>query len=119
MLYSPSEISVAEWITTNTPEKSIFLTSDRHNHPALLAGREVVMGYTGWLWTHGFDYLLVGNDVIKMYQNADFDLMRKYNVSYIYVGPDEQKEYVISEKIKELPMVMQEPVKIYSVNKQA
>lgn len=57
VLYSQSDIELAEWVKNNTNPKDIFLTQQEHNHPVSnLAGRSVYMGYQGTLWTYGIDY---------------------------------------------------------------
>src|SRR5436189_1586819 len=38
------------------PVEARFATYPTYNHPVLLQGRKVVLGYPGHLWTEGFDY---------------------------------------------------------------
>jgi len=84
------DLQVAEWIKANTPSNAVFLTSDKHNHlvPAI-AGRSIVMGYPGWLWTHGVQYSQQETDVKLMYLRPDCSIFRKYGVSFVFVGPQE------------------------------
>ncbi|PIT85157.1 hypothetical protein COU36_04900, partial [Candidatus Micrarchaeota archaeon CG10_big_fil_rev_8_21_14_0_10_59_7] len=64
VLYPSRDLRVAEWVKANTSADALFLTSDAHNHPVpTLAGRRVVLGYRGWLWTHGLDYSQQERDV--------------------------------------------------------
>jgi hypothetical protein len=39
----------------STPPDAVFLTEQAHTHPIpAIAGRQVVCGFHGWIWTHGF-----------------------------------------------------------------
>ncbi|MEM2276813.1 MAG: hypothetical protein QXU43_07030, partial [Thermoproteota archaeon] len=68
--------------------ESIFLTSTEFNHPVVtLAGRQIVLGYEGWLWSHGIDenqIQKVKQDVVKMF-NGSYALIKKYDVDFISV----------------------------------
>jgi uncharacterized membrane protein len=72
------------------------LTTDQHNHVVpMLTGRAVVMGYRGWLWTHGIDYHRLERDVARMFV-PDVDapqLFARYGVTHVYVGPGERRTY--------------------------
>ncbi|MDQ5950738.1 MAG: hypothetical protein QG639_14, partial [Patescibacteria group bacterium] len=85
---------------TETPPESIFLTADTHNHPVpMLAGRAVVRGYRGWLWTHGIDYQQTDRDIENIYRGVTAtDLLKKYSVDYVYIGPYERNQYQIDEE---------------------
>src|SRR5205085_12500338 len=55
-LASTNDIRIAALVRQAHPADASVLTADRHNHPvSMLAGRRIVMGYRGWLWTHGVD----------------------------------------------------------------
>jgi hypothetical protein len=77
------------------PPDALVLTSDQHNHVVpMLTGRAIVMGFRGWLWTHGIDYRRLERDVVRMYggtPRGDF-LLRRHHVTHIYVGPGERKD---------------------------
>ncbi len=90
-MYSAEELELAEWVKTNTPVDAIWLTGDQHNHFLFnLAGRQAVMTYRGWLWTHGYKYLPTEADVSQMFRNPKRqDLFQKYGVDYAVIGPNE------------------------------
>lgn len=92
-MYSAEELALAEWVKNNTPSDSIWLTGDQHNHWLFnLTGRQSVMTYRGWLWTHGYDYLPVQADVTTMFaMPRRTDLFTKYGVDYVVIGYNEQK----------------------------
>lgn len=92
-IWSAEDIKIAEWVRENTPGESIFLTGSAHNHPILaLSGRQIVMGYEGWLWSHGINWTRIierKNDVIAMYK-GNYTLTKEYGVDYVCVSPYEE-----------------------------
>ena len=93
VVWSGEEIEMAEWVRENTVSDSVFLTGSVHNHPIpSLTGRQRVMGYEGWLWSHGISWSSISarkNDEIAMY-NGNYTLMQDYGVDYVCIGPYEQ-----------------------------
>ena len=86
LMFSTEDKQLAKYVREQTPKDAIFLTSDRHNHPIpCLAGRRIVMGYRGWLWTHGIDYRRREGDVLEIYRGSGDtnDLLQQYDVSYV------------------------------------
>ncbi len=110
MIASSEEVEVAQQIKAKTEPTSIFLTSDAHNHLVpMLAGRSVVLGYRGWLWTHGIDYSQTEADVAQMFAGGEkaIKLLKKYNVDYIFVGPTERNNFEVNEEFlkKNYPVI--------------
>jgi len=93
MVWSNEEIGIAEWVRENTPPNSIFLTGSAHNHPIpSLSGRQRVMGYEGWLWSHGINWSRISErkkDEIGMYK-GNYTLIKEYGVDYVCIGPYER-----------------------------
>jgi len=59
-MWSGEELEVAEWVRDNTASDAVFLTGSAHNHPIpSLSGRQRVMGYEGWLWSHGMNWTCI------------------------------------------------------------
>ena len=86
-------LQVAEWARQNTPAEAVFAVADEHNSPIpTLAGRRVMSGYPGWLWTYGLgDYVrkqAAEAAILRGDQNTA-DLVDRYNVSYVLIGPQE------------------------------
>ncbi len=50
-----SEIDGVFWAASDIPIADRFIANPNYNHPLLLAGRLVVMGYEGHIWSHGLD----------------------------------------------------------------
>jgi hypothetical protein len=86
-------VRVAAWARDHTDRHAIFLVAPIHNQPIpCLAGRSVVAGYPGWLWTYGLtDWEQRTADVQRMLQGAEGTpaLVRKYRVAYVVIGPQE------------------------------
>jgi hypothetical protein len=94
---------LAAQVDAAAPRDSVILTGGSHLEPLLtLAGRSAVAGYAGWLFSYGSD---VGNrltDVATMYRGcpdqpvsscAAIQLLRRYNVSFVELGPAEQQAF--------------------------
>jgi len=83
-LYNKNELALAEWVKESTSPDTIWLTSTKHNHWLFnLTGRQAVMTYPGWLWTHGYDFYSVEADVKKIFNTGDELLVEQYRVDYI------------------------------------
>jgi hypothetical protein len=116
-----SEVEMATLVRESVPWNAVFLTSDTHNHPIpMLTGRPIVMGYRGWLWTYGIDYKTVESDVYEMYQGSSYsqELLHKYNVSYVYIGERERKEFGANDYFfRQYPAIYQsENTVIYKIS---
>lgn len=100
-MYSHEELELVEWVKNNTDKNSIWLTGDQHNHWLFnLTGRQALITYRGWMWTHGYDYRGVESDVSLMFQNPTRqDLFSKYRVNYIVIGPNEKNVWKADESI--------------------
>jgi hypothetical protein len=96
------EYDLGLWVRSNTPERSVFLTSYNtgiHCPPAMIGGRLVVSSYINWPYGHGVslqDIYMRQEDIDKAYNGTESDLkqvVQTYKVSYIYVGNDELSNY--------------------------
>jgi hypothetical protein len=86
-------LPVARWVREHTSPTATFVVADEHNSPiSTLTGRRVLIGYPGWLWTYGLpDWQSKGADN-KLILFGDYsapDLVRKYGVDYVMIGPQE------------------------------
>jgi len=98
-MFDGEDISLANYIKTNTPSGALFLTSDRHNNPVnCLAGRKVYLGFRGWLWTHGITYAEREHNWVEMYKGGldaksiiesekiDYILLEKYKYNELSIN---------------------------------
>jgi len=100
LMFSTADLLLAKYVREHAPKDAIFLTSDRHNHPIpCLAGRRIVMGYRGWLWTHGIDYHSRERDVLEIYRGSSKmdDLLKQYDVSYVLLERTRMSEFPQNE----------------------
>ena len=91
-MFTNEELSLAQFVNVNLEKEAVFLTSDYHVHwLPVLTGRQIVMGYKGWLWSYGIDYSQRENEVIQMYQGGDqaVELFNRYSIDYVIIGPHE------------------------------
>lgn len=96
LMFSDEDMALANFVKSNTPKDALFLTSDKHNHPiSCLSGRSVVMGYRGWLWTHGINYSEREGDIMSIYRaDAGYEnLLNKYGIDYILLERDKTKDF--------------------------
>jgi hypothetical protein len=83
------------------PLEARFAAWPTFNHPLLLDGRKVVMGYPGHLWTQGFEDYGKTEDLLKKLMQGGpnwRDLARTLQVRYIFWGKDEKKNYASSQR---------------------
>lgn len=116
-LFSNEDIELADWERENTNPSDIILTGPQHDQFSILAGRKLLMGYPGYLWTQGIDSSVRGEDIRKMYA-GNIELIRKYNVKFIVVGYNEREVFKPDESFldKNFPLVKKtQHFKIYKV----
>jgi hypothetical protein len=86
--------------TRSFPAKTVFATFPTYNHPVLVSGHRVVMGFPGHLWSHGLDYRPIEIKMTSlMNSETDWDKTAKeLGVDYLFWGPMEETNYPDSEK---------------------
>lgn len=94
---------MATYIREHSDPQSVWLTAQNANNVvAALAGRRIVLGYTGWLWSYGIEYTQREQDVRTMFEHGpDADkLLATYDVDYVVIGPVEHddKGYAVNEE---------------------
>ena len=90
-LYGPPEKELAEYMIANVPPKSVVLTKDDHRQAAgMLAGRPSLAGYSGWLWSHGYNFHErnvdrnhILHNLLKDDDETTYQLLRKWGVRYV------------------------------------
>ena len=91
-LLTREEIEFASLVRASTDEASLIAVGLQHNHPVpMLTGRQVVMSYPGWLWSHGYDYGERESDLRAIYALSPeaARLIEKYGIDFVVVGPNE------------------------------
>jgi len=82
------------------PAETRFAAYPTYNHPLLLQGRKVVLGYPGHLWTEGFEYTDAYDWLTKLMQgSADWrKIARALRVRYLFWGREETINYPASKR---------------------
>jgi len=80
------------------PAEARFAAYPIYNHPLLLQGRKVVLGYPGHLWTEGFDYRETEEQLRELMEGArDWrETARHLRARYIFWGREEKINYPTS-----------------------
>ncbi|PIY80860.1 MAG: hypothetical protein COY80_00380 [Candidatus Pacebacteria bacterium CG_4_10_14_0_8_um_filter_42_14] len=88
--YSAEEMVLADWVNSNTPASSIWITGDPHNHWLYnLTGRQSFLTFRGWLWSHGYDYYSKETELRNFFHDpGSNNLQEKYGVTNAVVGPN-------------------------------
>jgi len=101
---TPDDQMLAKFVKKYTLPSDLILTSDQHNHPVpMLTGRPIVMGYKGWLWTHGINYQGRELDVNNIFsgQKSALQLMKDYQIKYVLVSDFEREKFQINDQFFE------------------
>ncbi|MDR1992593.1 MAG: hypothetical protein LBQ98_03710 [Nitrososphaerota archaeon] len=95
-----SEYQLGMWVRDNIPENAIFLTYySIQCPPSMIAGRLRVSSYVYWPYGHGVPLSEVQareKAIDNAYTGSESQLLaviQEYNVSYVYIGRDEQRNY--------------------------
>ena len=91
--FSGEDLQLAAQVRRLTPPRAVFLTGPEPNNPISgLAGRPLVMGYPGWLWSQAINYAQREADIARIYHGVPeaIGLLRQYHVDYIVIGPTER-----------------------------
>ena len=85
---SQPDQQLADWISKNTPPDAAFATTDMPNNPvSSLAGRTVVMGYTGWLYNYSLPYDARRAAITAGFAgHLDDPGLKKYGADYLVVS---------------------------------
>lgn len=91
-VFDKDAVELAHQIKVRTPANARFLNAPTYNTAVVLTGRQSLMRYPGHLSSHGIDYATRESDVKKIYQGApEADaLMKKYDIGYVVVSPEER-----------------------------
>jgi hypothetical protein len=83
------------------PVEARFAAYPTYNHPLLLQGRKLVLGYPGHLWTQGFDsYGKINDQLGQLMVGAENwrEIARTFRVRYIFWGREEKANYTASKR---------------------
>lgn len=97
---SNDDMKIAEEVRSSTDPNAIFLTSTSTNHWVMMwAARPMMMGFVGWVNNFGFLYQQRLDDMQNIYtaQPNTEELLKKYQISYVVIGPGEIADFHANE----------------------
>ena len=107
-VFDADGVRVAELIKRNIEPTALILNAPTYNSAVALSGRQSLMRYSGHLSSHGIDYTPREADVRQIYEGggvADI-LLKKYNIGYVLVSPEERNTLKANEDFfKRYPVV--------------
>ena len=98
-LFDTEQLQVAERIKERLPAHALVLCAPIHNSVLALAGRQMMMGYPGHLWSHGIKYDDREDEVKTIFRGgaAADRLLQQYGIDYLVIGPVEFNEFNADE----------------------
>ncbi len=95
-----AEIDAVGNAVSKLPIEARFACYPTYNHPLLLQGRKVVMGYPGHLWTQGFEYADTSERLTRLMLGAEDwrEAARFLRVRYLFWGREEKNFYPTSQR---------------------
>ena len=95
-----AEVDAVGSAVRTVPVEARFAAFPTYNHPLLLQGRKVVLGYPGHLWTQGFDYVSIEKTLTSLMQGSpDWrEQARQLGARYLFWGREEKAHYATSTR---------------------
>jgi hypothetical protein len=92
-------VKIAEEIKQKTRPNALFLNAPTYNSAVVLSGRRSLMRYSGHLSSYGIDYIPRENEVKRIYEGSALadDLLRKNNIEYVIISPEETGSLDVNE----------------------
>jgi uncharacterized membrane protein len=93
-------MAFAAQVLQNTEPRSLVLHGPVVDTPLFLTGRRSLLAYPGWAWPRGLDFVAREANIREIYAGAPdaTDLMRKYEVDYVVIGPMERAYMPVNDK---------------------
>jgi hypothetical protein len=86
IIFTVDAQSMADYIKTSIPQNMLILTGTDHRNPVdALAGRPVLVGYPGWLWSRGIEYSKRENEIRSFYAYPSINnpLVKRFNLHFV------------------------------------
>ncbi len=99
-MWSREELALAEDFREISEPTSLVLCSDHHHQwVASLSGRQVLLGYPGWLASYGLDYGPIQRDIRAMLAGGEDAeaLIASYGVDFVVIGRSERRDFGANE----------------------
>jgi len=95
-MWSTEVLALAEDFREISEPTSLVLCSDDHHHwVSSVSGRQIMLGYRGWLASYGVQYGPIVRDMRAMLGGApDAEaLMARYGVDFVVIGRTERRDF--------------------------
>lgn len=94
VLWDRKDIDLAKSFSAGTESGSLVLVSGMHNNPiANLSGRQILMGYDGWLWSYGINYSERKALVDRFYGCYGDSLLNAFKIDYVVFNKGQECSY--------------------------
>ena len=95
-----TELEAVATVVRELSIKERFAAFPTYNHPLLMNGRKVVLGYGGHLWTQGFDYAPIEQQLQALMLGApDWrERAQALQARYLFWGREEERAYASSSQ---------------------
>jgi len=99
-LVDRAELDAVGMVVRKLPADARYAGFPTYNHPVLLHGRKMVMGYPGHLWTQGFNYSEVETKLQALMKGAPNwkEIARSLGARYLFWGREEKVKYLTSTR---------------------
>jgi hypothetical protein len=125
MMWTAEQRELAERFRALMSPGEVTLVAERpHEWVSGLAGGQILLGYTGWLWSYGIDYGARERDVRAMFGGGEAaeELLKRYQVSWVVIDDDARRRFRANEPwfAERFPVVLQQGgVTIYDLRPDA
>jgi hypothetical protein len=95
-----AELDAVGMVVKRLPAEARYAAYPTYNHPLLLQGRKVVLGYPGHLWTQGFDFSPYNDKLTTLMLGAANwkETARFFQARYLFWGRQEKTNYAASKR---------------------
>ncbi|MDQ6766144.1 MAG: hypothetical protein M3Z22_08615 [Verrucomicrobiota bacterium] len=96
-----AEVDAVGTVVRKLPAEARFAAFPTYNHPLLLQGRKLVVGYPGHLWTQGFFDYGTAAEALERLMNGDAnwrDEAQHLHARYLFWGREEKAHYTTSAR---------------------
>jgi hypothetical protein len=99
-LANRTELDAVGMAVAKLPVEARYAAFPTYNHPLLLQGRKLVLGYAGHVWTQGFEYGPDGSKLEALMNGAPGwkETARFFHARYLFWGREEKTHYPQSKR---------------------
>jgi hypothetical protein len=117
-IFENADLVFAQRVRETAPATMVILTAPDHNHPVLLSGRRVFMGYEGHLWSQGLDYEARKTVAASVFRGERQDPNVRppmVRIDAIALTPAEGPLIEDSQSLEALPSLVESPYRLVKI----